>query len=127
MKLQVKNDTGLIKVNSHVFGQIAKHAIEKVNKSAWLATSKGKLIEEGFFQSKPDYSQAIECQLKDNVIDCNIYIICRFGKSIKQVSKKIIESIKSDLSCFGEVGDVKVCLRGVMSKRLVKKMLEIKE
>ena len=127
MKLQLQNEIGKIRINEEVFGCIAQRAIEKTNNNAWLSTKKGKLIGTGLLKSKPDYSQAVECSYDGGKINCNIFIICRFGKSIRQTSKAIIESVKKDVVIIGKVGEVKVSIRGILSKHLAKRRMEIKE
>lgn len=127
MKIELVNGYGKIKIDEQIFGQIAKRAIDKADGNAWLATKRGKIIEDGFFQSKPDYSPSIECDFHDGVMDCNVHIICRFGKSIRQTSKIIIDSVKKDLAKICKVGEVKVSVMGMLSKRLAKRKMEIKE
>ena len=127
MKLQLTKDIGKIRINDNVFGQIAENAIERAGNNAWLCSKKGKLIGTRVLTGKHDYSQAVETSFSDGKISCNIFIICRFGKSIKQTSKIIIDSVKKDISIIGEVGEVKVSIRGILSKHLAKRKMEIKE
>lgn len=125
MDINLTNDTGKIKIADDALGQIAKRAINTVNQEAWLATERGRILDDiGLFSS--DYSQSFEVSYADDKIDFTVYVICDFGKSIKGICTRMLNQLEFDLKkTFGEkLVRITVKVIGIKSKEIAKREIE---
>ena len=131
MALERKNDLGTIKLDDYVFAQIVRAGFSKCQGKAFHASEKGKLLgNQGVATSVGDISSNIKISETEDRYELEIYTIIRFGESIRQTSKEILDYIEYEMKgLFPEKGG-KITLKivGIMSikfKRIVPRDIKV--
>lgn len=125
MDISVSNETGKLKIDDSIFGDMAKRAIYTVNQEAWLATERGRILDDiGLFPS--DYSQSFDIEYEEGKVKFTLFIVCAFGKSIKGISTRLLNQLEGELKkTFGEdLLELKVKVIGIKSKEIARRDIE---
>lgn len=134
MTLSKNTELGQITVSNQIFAGILKDAIKSPDceDKIWLSTKRGKLLSEASRSYISDIAYVIDVNedVRDGVLSMDVYVITRFGASIKKV-------VDSMCSYVAEVitkrhGNHPLCINvhvtGVKSKNIARReLLIIKE
>lgn len=127
----IENEIGKLKISDNILGQFAERAISQVSPDAWLATEKGRLLDDSLsvFTNNFPYSQSIAVKVKNDRYYFEINIIAKFGKSLNTITKNIIDQLNRDIrkSFDIDLAEIKVIVRGIKSKEVAKKKIEFVE
>ncbi len=117
-----KNSTGTIHVSKNVIGSIVADIADKSSNKVILCNSKGKT---GFNENKS--MSFLEVNVDGEDIYIKIYILVKFGTSISRLAGYIIEQVREMLkTTVGiEPKQVSLCIKGVMSRNVSKRDIEV--
>ena len=127
----IENEIGKIKISDTILGQFAFRAISTVSQDAWLASEKGRLLDDSISVFNPNavYSPSMVVTIKNGRYYFEINIIAKFGKSLNLLTKKIIDQLNTDIRKTFDIdlAEIKVIVRGIKSKEIAKKKIEFVE
>lgn len=126
-----ETEIGKIKISENILGQLAKRTIECVQGDAWLCNEKARIIDDNLnmFLSTSIYSQSVTYTIKNDRLYFKLFIICDFGKSLNQITERMIKQLEKDIpKIFQEdLAEIKVVVKGIKSKEIAKKNIEFTE
>ena len=128
MSVILRNDHGAVAVNKGVIERMILQDLLDMSDKVILCNKKGKLIKEKpniFFD--PDMFDSIEVYEKKQKIRVKVYIVTIFGSSISDIADEIFTKIEAgfDLLRLPKPGVISVNVKGVMSRTLVKRNIEV--
>ncbi len=114
MQLDKTSQLGEIKIELETIEKIVKEKAENIKGVDYVATNRGqkyKLLSIG--------SSFMEINDENEAYEIDIYIVIRFGSSMKRVGEQLAEEIKAYFSTyFGmEFERITVHIKGMKSKR----------
>lgn len=128
MLYKVQTENGAIMVFKEAIACIITKVIEEFEGSVLIASQKGKISN---FMAKiggKEEAGAIEITNGKNGLDIRIYVLIRFGTSIRKITGLIIDRITTQVKETGiPVNSVSVVITGVFSKQIAKRNIEIKK
>ena len=127
--ITVETSLGTIKVAKSVIGNMIKDVVDSFNGKVIISNSKGKIVNQLAYKLGPkeEFSE-IEIELNDGKLDINMYIVLKLGSSIKTVTGKLIEDIRTSIkdAVDLEVNELTVTVTGMMSKKIAPRHIEVK-
>ncbi|MCI8631296.1 MAG: hypothetical protein HFG67_03355 [Firmicutes bacterium] len=119
-----KNDIGTISVSKNVLGNIVADAVKTFDGRLVLCNSKGKI--------SPIDSMSIYFLDIDRIggkTKIKIYVLVKFGAGIKQTTNQLIEFVNCRLDELigNDSADISVVIKGVFSKNVTKRNIEVKK
>ena len=120
---RIENENGSITLSKNMIGNIIENAADGLSGKAVLCNAKGKT---GYAEKKS--MSYFDADIKDHRLYIKIYILVKFGSSIKMVTNRIIDDVNDVLrTIFGyEAESVSVIVKGVFSKNVAKRNIEVK-
>lgn len=117
---------GGIECDEKIIASILRRSLSLTGKHVMLSGPRGRLSRASQNDDSDDDS-FIEIEMADDMLNIRIYIILRFGKSIKRTANEIDRRIRSDIENFSgfRVGRLTVVFAGVKSKNLSKRHIEV--
>lgn len=127
--ITVETDLGTITVAKSVIGNIIKSVIDSFDGKVIISNSKGKITNQlPKLGPKEEYSD-VEIELtEEGLLNINIYVILKFGTSIKATTERIITDIRSLIkeTIAMDVNEIDVTVTGMMSKHIAPRHIEVK-
>ncbi|MDR3224709.1 MAG: Asp23/Gls24 family envelope stress response protein [Clostridiales Family XIII bacterium] len=126
MLYREKTDSGKIKYDEIIIGNIARRVISGTDGRAVASDAKGRLVKGGPGPGSND-DQIVDAQFHDGVLDVKMYIVIRFGSSISKVIEDIDRSFRAAVPAVtgAEVGDFSIFVKGLLSKNISKRNIEV--
>lgn len=125
-KLETKE--GRITLDRFVAAQIVEEQISPFYGKVWIANSKGSM--GGFINRLYGRSDLddFEIAMDERGLSVRVYLIIRFGVSIRMVTERLISDIRNALEKYTElpVSEVSLVVTGMLSKHIAKRNIEIK-
>jgi uncharacterized alkaline shock family protein YloU len=123
MLYKEKTGRGKIRYGENIIGSIARRAVEETDGRAVLADVKGRQIRN---DGTAD-DAVVDATFSDGVLDVRIYILVRFGSSIKNVCNDIDRIFRSEvLKITGaEVSKLTIAIKGLLAKNISKRDIEV--
>ena len=127
--ITVETDLGTITVAKSVIGNIIKSVIDSFDGKVIISNSKGKITNQlPKLGPKEEYSD-VEIELtEEGLLNINIYVILKFGTSIKATTERIITDIRALIkeTIAMDVNEIDVTVTGMMSKHIAPRHIEVK-
>ena len=118
-----KNDIGTITVGKNVIGSIVTEAVKSFDGRLILCNSKGKVSSVDGMSYFLDFDNA------GGKTKIKIYVLVKFGAGIKHTADRLIEIVNQSISeTIGkDAADMSVVIKGVFSKNIAKRHIEVKK
>lgn len=128
MLIKNENELGSINLDKHVVEKIVKFTTKDFPGIICLTNSKGQNRNMMNFLHKDRDSYLIEVKKSGLDIHIKLNVILKFGVSINHVSHELIKHIKDNIyKATGTLpSTVSICIKGIKSKKLAKRNIEIK-
>ena len=127
--ITVETDLGTITVAKSVIGNIIKSVIDSFDGKVIISNSKGKITNQlPKLGPKEEYSD-VEIELtEEGLLNINIYVILKFGTSIKATTERMIMDIRALIkeTIAMDVNEIDVTVTGMMSKHIAPRHIEVK-
>lgn len=123
MLYQERNNYGVISVDDTFINKLVKDILKPFDGKVWVANYKGRqqnfIIKLGNTESLAE----IEVEQRESGVFVRVYIMTRFGVSIGQISKTLINGIYSSLhdDLELEIDNIEIVLTGVISSKGIAK------
>lgn len=125
---KIKTDKGNIIIGKLVIARIVKDAMQKHNPYVYLVNKKCSSSVEFGMEYKENVVNFIDVAVKNENLDVNLYVVLKFGKSIKEVTKELFFDIREALkkSIETEPREITIQIVGVKSKEISKREIIVK-
>lgn len=127
--ITVETELGTIKVAKSVIGNIIMDVIDSFEGKVILSNSRGKIPNQlaQKIGTKEEFSEIV-IDLTENGLEIKLYVVLRFGTSIKATTGKMIDDIKSLVkeNTAMNVNEIMVTITGMMSKHIAPRHIEVK-
>ncbi len=127
--ITVETKLGTIKVAKSVLGNIIKDVIDSFDGKVIVSNSKGKITNQlPKLGPKEEYGDIVIELTEEESLNISIYIILKFGTSIKYTTEKIISDIRTSIKEMTamDVNEITVTVTGMMSKHIAPRHIEVK-
>ena len=127
--ITVETELGTIKVAKSVIGNIIKDVIDSFDGKVIVSNSKGKITNQlPKLGPKEEYSDIAIEHTEEGLLNISIYIILKFGTSIKYTTEKIIADIRTSIkeTIAMDVNEITVTVTGMMSKHIAPRHIEVR-
>lgn len=127
--ITVETELGTIKVAKSVIGNIVKDVIDSFDGKVIVSNSKGKFTNQlPKLGPKDEYSDIVIELTEEGLLNITIYVILKFGTSIKATTEKIITDIRALIkeTIAMDVNEIDVTVTGMMSKHIAPRHIEVK-
>jgi len=126
MLYREKTDSGKIKYDEIIIGNIARRVIADTEGRALASDAKGRLIKGGPGPGSND-NLIVDALFHDGALNVKMYIIIRFGSSISKVTDDIDRSFRAAVPTVtgAAVGDLSIFVKGLLSKNISKRNIEV--
>lgn len=127
--ITVETELGTIKVAKSVIGNIIKDVIDSFDGKVIVSNSKGKITNQlPKLGPKEEYSDIAIELTEEGLLNISIYIILKFGTSIKYTTEKIIADIRTSIkeTTAMDVNEITVTVTGMMSKHIAPRHIEVR-
>jgi uncharacterized alkaline shock family protein YloU len=130
MQYETKNSIGAITVNGAVLGAIIKREIAGFEGRAILCDSNGKLYKKhNYLRVMPVNSESafFESEWDENGLWLRVFIVIRFGSSIRLIADRLIDGLYARISELLGIDSprLSVVVVGIISKNLAKRNIEV--
>lgn len=127
--ITVDTELGTIKVAKSVIGNIIMDVIDSFDGKVILSNSKGKVPNQLAYKLGPKEAvDEIKIDLTEDGMNMEIYVLLKFGTSIKETTHKMIDDIRSSMKeMIGmDINDFTVVVTGMVSKHIAPRHIEVK-
>lgn len=127
--ITVDTELGTIKVAKSVIGNIVMDVIDSFEGKVIVSNSKGKIPNHIAYKIGPkDESSELGIELTEDGLNIHIFIVLRFGTSIKETTGKIISDVRNNMknTTGMDINELTVTVTGVMSKKLAPRHIEVR-
>jgi len=122
------NGQGTVNINDSVICQIIEETVEAEFKGrVWISNKKSQVSSFMTKLGAKDMTDDIEMYLERGQIYLKMYIITKFGISIKATTDELIRRLKETIEekSLMPVKEITLVINGVMSKQVAKRHIEI--
>lgn len=123
--LEVETEYGKIEISDSVIAEVVTDAADQFEGRMYLSKSGGKVIQHGSGAE----GSAVSVEFDGDEIDIEVYVILKFGLSIKRITGRFIDEIESGVALL--VGkpprNISIIVKGILSRRLAKRDIVIRK
>lgn len=128
MLFRLETEIGSISLDRSVIVKIITDTVDKFNGKVLISNHKGKVSG---FVSKLGVNEEgnnMEINYGEKGLDIRLYIIIRFGTSIRMVTEHLIQNIKKNIEEYTtiEANSIAVVVSGMFSKQIVRRNIEVR-
>lgn len=125
-KLETKS--GNISMEKSVIAKIIVKTVAAFSGKVFISTKTGKIIGVIAKIGGMDEKSHIEINMDGKELKIKMYVVIRFGMSIKSTTDELIKDIKSNIEEMTDikVSSVSIVVTGMISKHLSKRNIEIR-
>ncbi len=118
-------EEGNIYISRVVIGRILENVILQFEGKVFISNHKGKISKRNL---RNGFADDMEITFKNNETDIKVYIIINFGTSIAKVTNAIIEEAQEKIKKYTgiEVNSISLIVKGMQSKQIAKRNIEVK-
>lgn len=128
MLYKVDTKEGQITLDRYAAAQIVEEQISQFRGKVWITNSKGAI--GGFMNRLSGRSDLddLEISMDKDGIFVRVYLVIRFGVSIRMVSERLLADIRKALEDCTElpVSEVNLVVTGTLSKHIARRNIEIR-
>lgn len=125
---KLNTEQGAIRISKSVIGVVIRDALADFHKTVYIVNRKGAGI--GLFGEsyKPNTGNLVEINTEGNEVEIQVFIIIKFGESIKMTTDKMITAIRGALADRLQIEpqNLTIHIMGVKSKDIAKRNIVIK-
>lgn len=128
MAMITKSEFGTVAINNDVLSRLVLEHMLDMDDCLLPCNKRGKPYRRSIFQIGDEATNYVDIrERKQSEVTVKVYIITRFGKSINKTSNELFDRIEKEFELLN-ISKPKVLtayIRGVMSKQLVERNLEV--
>lgn len=123
----IENEMGKIELPKSVIGSIVIDVVESFDGKVILSDSKGRVHKLAYKLGAMEEANNIEIEGGENGMDMRVYVILRFGVSIKETTNQLINEIKSAVKEESgiTIDNISIVIKGMMSKKIAPRNIEV--
>ena len=128
MLYKLDTQEGQISLDKNIAIQVIEEQISQFRGKVWIANYKGSVVNFMSRLGTMDFLDAVDITLDEKGLSVRIYLVIRFGTSIRMVTQKLIADIRRELERTLElpVKEITVAVTGTLSKHIVRRNIEIR-
>ncbi|MBN7772572.1 Asp23/Gls24 family envelope stress response protein [Clostridium aminobutyricum] len=128
MLYKEENEKGSIIIEKAVIARIIMEVVSQFNGKVFISNYKNKATTFYAKIGVTDEINSMDITMGDQGLDIKIYIVVKFGTSIKMVTNKLITDINNKIIEFTMMkpNSVSVVVTGMISKNIAKRNIEVK-
>lgn len=125
--ITVQTDMGKITFPKGVIGNIVMDVVDSFDGKVILSNSKGRIHKLAYKLGTKEEANNIEVEINGDGIDVRIYVILRFGISIKNITHNLIDEIRSEIKQASGLTaeNISIVVTGMMSKKVAPRNIEV--
>lgn len=119
--ITITTDMGKITLGKSVIGTLVMDVIESFDGKVILSDAKGRVHKLAYKLKTMDQADNIEIEQTEDGIDLRVFIILKFGTSIKTTTEKLIADIRSKVTEASgiNIGTLSVVVTGMFTTNKV--------
>lgn len=123
----LETEMGRIELPKSVIGSIVMDVVDGFDGKVILSDSKGRVHKLAYKLGAMEEANNIEIEENEDSIDLRVYVILRFGVSIKETANQLINEIRSAIKEASgiTVDNVSVVIKGMISKKVAPRNIEV--
>ncbi|WP_027398515.1 Asp23/Gls24 family envelope stress response protein [Anaerovorax odorimutans] len=128
MFYKIETSDGNISIEKVVVGRIITQTVDSFHGKVLLSNHKGKSRGIVAKIGGIDDINYMDIELGEEGLDIKIYVVIKFGTSIKTVTKLLIQEIKKNIEEYAsiKVNSVSIIVAGMVSKQIARRNIEVK-
>ena len=127
MIYKMETEKGSLILEEGAIGSIVADVLDRQEGKLWISSRKGRILGRMARLSGIDPVDYMEISMEPEGLSIRLYLILRFGVSIRTITQQLIAQIKEEiLLSTGLPAQVTIVVNGVLSKQLAKRQIEIK-
>lgn len=125
--ITVDTELGTISVSKNVIRSMILEIIDSFDGKVILSNPKGKIPKFPYYIGNPNDTEQIEVELTESGLQVRVHVILRFGTSIKNTTRLMIDEIHSTIKERTGVGinKVTILVTGMISKKIAPRHIEV--
>lgn len=126
--ITVDTELGTITVAKSVIKDIILEVIDSFEGKVLLSNSKGKLPKFAYRIGTLEDSDHMEVELTEDGLEIRVFVVLRFGTSIKYTTNKIIGDLHSLIKerTGMRIANASVVVTGMLSKKIAPRHIEVR-
>ncbi len=121
MPISEKTKYGTITITDHIYASIVEDVLEEENFSGivWVSTKRGKVVTDAL--------QSMKIGQAENEIVISLYIVVKFGISIKKICKEFADRLADKVvdACGNSELRILINVAGIKSKNIARRDVEV--
>lgn len=127
MIYKMETEIGSLILEEGAIGSIVADVLDQHEGKLWISNRKGRILGRMARLSGIDSVDSMEISMEPEGLSVRLYLILRFGVSIRSITQQLITDIKAAIHLHtGLSTQVTIVVNGVLSKQLAKRNIEIK-
>ena len=120
---------GEIVISDDAISEIVLSEIRKYKNSIYITNSKGKRTSKVYKSVGGSSATNIDIISENNVIEIKMYLIFKFGMSIKKTTEELMENIRKqiELATGKNPKSITIVITGMASKKIARRNIEVKK
>ena len=126
--ITITTDMGEITLAKSVIGNIVMDVIDSFDGKVIFSDSKGRVNKLAYKLGTKEEANNIQVEQTENGIDLRVFVVLRFGTSIKDTTNRIINDIRSEVKAATgmTVENLSVVITGMLTKnKLAPRRIEV--
>lgn len=121
------NDLGTIEYDVNIIGNIIRNNIEMYHGRVLLSDARGRIRKNSPKSRGADDLTFFDIIETDGVYDLDVYIVLKFGTSIKSTSLELINTMRREISQVTGImiNNLRITITGMLSKNFIKRHIEV--
>lgn len=123
------NDEGTVSINESVICQIIEETVEsEFAGRVWLSSKKSQPSSIMTMLGAKEVTDDIEMYLENGQLYLKMFVILKFGVSIKKTTSELIQKLKQAIenNAVMPVKEITLIVNGVVSKQIARRNITIK-
>lgn len=112
--MEYHNSLGKISITEETVASVAGIAASECNGLVGMSNRKVKDGLSGILK-RENWTKGIEVTIEENIVHLNLYVVLAYGVKIQEVSKNLIEKVKTDVEAHTglTVSEINVFVQGI--------------
>lgn len=122
-----ETDLGKIEYDNKIIGNIIRKVVNEYNGKVMLSGSKGRIKKKIEKNKDSEDVSFMNIKKTDEAYTIDVYIVLKFGTSIRNTSVELINSIREQVSTITgiKVSKVRIIITGMLSRNFTKRHIEV--
>lgn len=127
MALITRSRYGLVAINDDALKDIVFKCVTDMRGRILPCSSKGRIYKKGILGGDPRSLNCISLEEDKGRIRIKVYYVGIFGESINDTANELFDRIERDFSLvrLDKPAEIVACVKGVMSRQLVSRNIEV--